>query len=80
MHDWSPIGSARTNGTWIKVRGWDFGLEGARRHYVSARFDNGKWIEAHGNQLRYLTDWQELSRSERSGHSGPWPRFLENRT
>jgi hypothetical protein len=61
MPEWYPIESAPTNRTWIKARGWDFGIEGSRRHYVIARFENGKWIEADGNLLRYLTDWQELS-------------------
>jgi hypothetical protein len=60
MPEWKLINSAPTDGRWIKVRGWDFGLEGSRRHYAIARFENGKWIEADGKQLRYLTDWQEL--------------------
>jgi hypothetical protein len=30
-----------------------------RRHRLD--LENGKWIEADGNQLWYLTDWQELS-------------------
>ncbi len=61
MPEWKPIDSAPRDRTWITVRGWDFGVEGSRRHYAVARFENGKWIEGDGNQLRYLTDWQELS-------------------
>jgi hypothetical protein len=61
MPEWNSIDSAPTDGTRIKVRGWDFGIKGSRRHYAIARFENGKWIEADGNQLRYLTDWQPLS-------------------
>jgi hypothetical protein len=61
MPEWNPIDSAPTDGTRIKVRGWDFGIKGSRRHYAIAHFENGKWIEADGKQLRYLTDWQELS-------------------
>jgi hypothetical protein len=61
MPEWNSIDSAPTDGTWINVRGWDFGMEGSRRHYAIAHFKDGKWIEADGNQLRYLTDWQALS-------------------
>jgi hypothetical protein len=57
--EWSPINGAPTDGTWS--RGWDFGIEGSRRHYAIARFETGKWIKADGNQLRYLTEWQEPS-------------------
>jgi hypothetical protein len=62
MSDWKPIDTAPTDGTWIKVRGWDFGIEGSRRHYGTAFYEDGKWIEvgSNGNQLRYLTEWQEL--------------------
>jgi hypothetical protein len=61
MPEWNPIDSAPKNRTWIRVRGWDFGIEGSRRHYAIARFENDNWTDADGNQLRYLTDWQELS-------------------
>jgi hypothetical protein len=66
MPEWDPMGSAPTDGAWIRVRGWDFGIVGSRRHFAIAHFENGKWIEADGNQLRYLTDWQE--RSDRPGY------------
>jgi hypothetical protein len=65
MPEWSPLGSAPTDGSWIKVRGWDFGLEGSERHYAVAHFENANWFEANGTQLRYLTDWQELSNRPR---------------
>ena len=63
MGDWKPIESAPTDGTWIKVRGWDFGVKGSRRHYNTAFYENGSWREvgSNGGQLRHLTDWQELS-------------------
>jgi hypothetical protein len=61
MTEWKPIESAPTDGTTIKVRGWDFGIEGSQRHYAIATFKDGKWIDFdnNGNQLRYLTDWQD---------------------
>jgi hypothetical protein len=61
--EWKPIVSAPTNGRRIKVHGWDFGIEGSRRHYAIAFHKDGNWIEAgsSGNRLGYLTHWQELS-------------------
>ena len=63
MGEWKTIDTAPTDGTWIKVRGWDFGIIGSRRHYATACYENGNWFEvgSNGCQLRYLTDWQELS-------------------
>ena len=63
MPEWKPIDSAPTDGTWIKVRGWDFGIEGSRRHYAIAFYRGSAWLEVggNGNRLRYLTDWQELT-------------------
>jgi hypothetical protein len=61
MREWKTMDSAPTDGTRIKVRGWDFGIQGSRRHYAIARFETGRWIEvdSNGNELRYLTDWQD---------------------
>ena len=68
MGEWKTIDTAPTDGTWIKVRGWDFGVKGSRRHYATACYENGNWFEvgSDGCQLRYLTDWQELC----TGHNG----------
>jgi hypothetical protein len=71
MGKWKTIDTAPTDGTWIKVRGWDFGVKGSRRHYATASYENGNWFEvgSDGCQLRYLTDWQELCTS-RNGLDG----------
>jgi hypothetical protein len=63
MCEWKAIDTAPTDGTWIKVQGWDFGIEGWRRHYATAFYENGNWINvgSNGSRLGYLTDWQELS-------------------
>jgi hypothetical protein len=63
MCEWKAIDTAPTDGTWIKVQGWDFGIEGWRRHYATAFYENGNWIHvgSNGSRLGYLTDWQELS-------------------
>jgi hypothetical protein len=71
--EWSPLDSAPKDRTWIKVRGWDFGIEGSRRHYAIARFDDDKWIAISGEELSHLTDWQALPRAVGTGP------FLENR-
>jgi hypothetical protein len=60
MGEWKAIDTAPTDGTWIKVRGWDFGIKGSRRHYATALYQNGNWFGSNGSRLRYLTDWQEL--------------------
>jgi hypothetical protein len=37
-------------------------IEGWQRHFAIATLKDGKWINVdyHGNQLRYLTDWQDV--------------------
>src|SRR4051794_33609418 len=69
MGEWKAMDTAPTDGTWIKVRGWDFGIEGSRRHYATAFYENGNWFEvgSNGSQLRYLTEWQELSGTSSGG-------------
>jgi len=69
MGEWKAIDTAPTDGTWIKVQGWDFGIKGSRRHYATAFYQNGNWFEvgSNGSQLRYLTDWQELSGTSSNG-------------
>lgn len=61
--NWKPIDSAPIDGTWVKVRGWDFGMKGSRRHYAIAFWDAGVWQEvgSGGGQLQYLTDWRPLT-------------------
>jgi hypothetical protein len=73
MPEWKPIDSAPTDGTWVKVRGWDFGIEGSRRHYAVAFYEGGVWLEVggNGNQLRYLTDWQELTQQHNKPPATP---------
>ena len=72
MPEWNQIHNAPTDGTWIEVRGWDFGSEESRRHYATARFENGKWVEAGGNQLRYLTDWAEACSQAQTRRRDLW--------
>jgi hypothetical protein len=73
MPEWKPIDSAPTDGTWIKVRGWDFGIEGSRRHFATAFYGGSVWREAggKGNRLRYLTDWQELTQHRNQPPAAP---------
>ncbi len=63
MSAWQPIETAPKDGTWLKVRGWDFNNPGGRRHYAIAYYDYGVWNEVGsvGGQLQYLTDWRPLS-------------------
>jgi hypothetical protein len=69
MGEWKAIDTAPRDGTWVKVQGWDFGIIGSRRHYATAFYENGCWFEvgSNGSQLRYLTDWQELSGTSSDG-------------
>jgi hypothetical protein len=61
--DWKSIDTAPKDGTWVKVRGWDFGVPGNKRHYAIAFFENADWNEvgSDGCLLYYLTDWHPLS-------------------
>jgi hypothetical protein len=63
MADWQPMSSAPKDGTWIKVRGRDYGIPGNRRHYAIAFYDDGAWQEIGSNagQLQYLTDWKPMN-------------------
>lgn len=58
--EWNPIDSAPRDRIWIRVRGWDFGIQESRRHYAIARFEDDKWISDCGDELIHLTDWQAL--------------------
>ena len=64
--DWKPMDTAPKDGTWLKVRGWDFGVPGNKRHYAIAFFEDTDWHEvgSEGSLLYYLTDWHPLSPQE----------------
>lgn len=59
---WQPIDAAPKDGTWLKVRGWDFGQPGSKRHYGIAFYQDGAWNEigSAGGIFYYLTDWHLL--------------------
>jgi hypothetical protein len=68
MPKWQTIDTAPKDGTWIKVRGHDFGDRTRRRHYAIAFYDHENWNEvgSEGGLLYYLDGWQPLS----NGHRG----------
>jgi hypothetical protein len=63
MTEWKPIDSAPKDGTWIKVRGHDFGDKTRKRHYAIAFYENGFWNEvgSEGGLLYYLDGWHPLA-------------------
>lgn len=65
MTTWQDIGTAPRDGTWIQVRGHDFGDRTRNRHYAIAFFDNGNWNEvgSASGVLYYLDGWRPLSPS-----------------
>lgn len=54
--------SAPKDGTWVKVRGRDFGDRTRKRHYAIAFYENGVWCEvgSAGSVLYYLDGWHPL--------------------
>lgn len=66
---WQSIDTAPEDGTWVKVRGYDFGDRLNKRHYAIAFYDCGNWQEVgnEGGLLCYLTDWHPLCPQERGG-------------
>ncbi len=62
VSDWQNIETAPKDGTWIRVRGHDFGDRTRKRHYAIAFFDNGHWNEvgSEGSVLYYLDGWRPL--------------------
>jgi hypothetical protein len=60
MSEWQPIDSAPKDGTWLKVRGHDYGDRTRKRHYAIAFYDNGIWNEvgSEGGLLYYLDGWK----------------------
>lgn len=71
MIKWQPIDTAPTDGTWIRVRGVDFGVPGNKHHYAIAFFEDCGWHEvgSDGAELFYLTDWHPLE-SPSQGRGG----------
>ena len=63
---WQSIKDAPRDGTWIKVRGRDFGSPTGRWHYAVAFYEGANWHEVGSNsgQLAYLTDWCPLTDAE----------------
>jgi hypothetical protein len=55
--------SAPKDGTWVKVRGHDWGDRTRKRHYAIAFFNEGDWNEvgSEGGLLHYLDGWQAIS-------------------
>ena len=62
MTDWKPIETAPRDGTWIKVRGRDFGDSTRKRHYAIAFYEDRNWNEvgSEGGLLYYLDGWKPL--------------------
>ena len=67
MIKWQSIDTAPKDGTWVKVRGWNFGVPGSDRHYAIAFFEEANWHEvgSEGATLFYLTDWHPLTSGQR---------------
>lgn len=63
MSKWESLETAPKDGTWIKVRGRDFGHANGRRHYAIAFYEDDNWNEvgSAGGLLYYLDSWQPLS-------------------
>lgn len=61
MADWQPIETAPIDGRPVWVRGWDWGTEGGKRHFLWAYFDGADWRPAgdEDSTLTHLTDWIE---------------------
>lgn len=59
MSEWQDMARAPRDGTWLKVRGRDFGNSQLRRHYAIAFFENENWNEvgSQGGVLYYLDGW-----------------------
>lgn len=62
---WQSIKTAPTDGTWIQVRGHDYGEPRNKRHYAIAFFEGGNWHEvgSAGGLLHYLDGWRPLGTS-----------------
>lgn len=71
MNAWKPIDTAPKDGTWLKVRGWNYGVTGGKRHYGIAFYHDEVWNEigSAGGIFYYLTDWQPMSPAYRAGES-----------
>ena len=70
MSAWKDIKTAPMNGTWIRVRGRDFGNSQNKRHYAIAFYEDGNWHEvgSQGGLLYYLDGWTHLSESDSRFH------------
>lgn len=62
MTDWQPIETAPKDGTWVKVRGHDYGDRARKRHHAIAFYENDVWHEvgSEGSILYYLDGWKPL--------------------
>lgn len=60
--NWLKIDTAPMDGTWVRVRGFNYGDPTKGRHHATAFYEDSSWIEvgSGGSLLFYLTDWAPL--------------------
>lgn len=60
MGEWQPIETAPKDGSWIRVRGFNWGDRTRGRHRMTAYWDGNVWRDAadEDSALHYLTDWK----------------------
>lgn len=62
MIKWRPISTAPRDGTWIRARGWNFGVPGTKFHSVIAVYQDRDWFDATDSfaseKFLYLHEWK----------------------